>query len=763
MGEDIANALENLEEVDFDTMEPVMKQSTDSDTAKKAMENKQFEIQYGVQCKEYERRRNQYRENKVAAEALLWNQCTNTMKSKIQSRKDYLTNVKGKPVELLQAIKQHALSYESTQYRMKTVCDAMKSFVNLRQKEDESSIDYLKRFKAARDVFYSHTGKGFCFPVLLENDANYVTQLRTSVETLRTPEEREVAKKAMQDIAKKHMDEFHAYVYLENADRTRYGSIVTGLESQFNLNNDQYPKTLIDAQNVMENHPYDAEYKRKKKQREDQRRQSNQDRNKNKDKEETPTLSFAQLRNTCYCCGKNHKLPDCPVRHSTPKDQWHINKAKEAQQYQQMVADIESTMNNDIRSASGGDTVVSAPPTSTSSLTTATTANDTSWHFFNLLSAQDKDLVEQIIIDSGSSTDLFCNGKWLEEIQSDPASVNFTTNAGQFRVDKMGTLPDYGKVSYHKDAVTNIMSLAKLCDKYRVTFDSLKDDAFYVHTDKRVIRFGRNDSNLYAHTPSRMMTQHSHLQQARQTHVQTVQENMKFHTPREIKRAKQARDLLATLGSPSIQDLKTALATNAIANVPVTTQDVDLAERVFGPDLGTVKGKTTRRRPMPIVNDQIAIPPELYERRSELELCIDIMFVNEMPFLTTITRALYYRTALFLPTRKHQDLYTSLDEVLRMYNHNGFTISKIFCDGEFRPIMDPVKDEMNIDMRYSAAQAHVPEAERNNRTIKERIRATYHRLAALQEFAQGDHEDHSAGECSQAQLFPQQEWNLPAL
>ena len=68
---------------------------------------------------------------------------------------------------------------------------------------------------------------------------------------------------------------------------------------------------------------------------------------------------------------------------------------------------------------------------------------------------------------------------------------------------------------------------------------------------------------------------------------------MKFYTPREVDRAKKARDLLAALGTPSIADLKSAIAMNAIAGLPVTTKDVDLAEKIFGPDLGTLKGKTT--------------------------------------------------------------------------------------------------------------------------------------------------------------------------
>ena len=43
-------------------------------------------------------------------------------------------------------------------------------------------------------------------------------------------------------------------------------------------------------------------------------------------------------------------------------------------------------------------------------------------------------------------------------------------------------------------------------------------------------------------------------------------------------------------------------------------------------------------------------------------------------------------------------------------------------------MMEQVDDDLDVTMNFTNAQDHVPEAERNNRTIKERIRAAYHRL-----------------------------------
>ena len=162
-GEDIANSLENLEEISFKEDEPKMDISHATDEEEKARENEQHLNKYKIDYAAHKTRVDLYQDNKATVSALLWNQCANSMKAKIASRKDY-DQIKSNPILLLAAIKQHALSYESTKYSMKTVCDALKSFINLKQRDDESALDYLKKFKAARDVFLSHVGKDFCSP-----------------------------------------------------------------------------------------------------------------------------------------------------------------------------------------------------------------------------------------------------------------------------------------------------------------------------------------------------------------------------------------------------------------------------------------------------------------------------------------------------------------------------------------------------------------------------------------------------------------------
>ena len=55
-----------------------------------------------------------------------------------------------------------------------------------------------------------------------------------------------------------------------------------------------------------------------------------------------------------------------------------------------------------------------------------------------------------------------------------------------------------------------------------------------------------------------------------------------------------AKWLLHMLGYPLEVDLKTIIKMNAIQENPITESDLKLMECLFGPNIPTVKGKTTR-------------------------------------------------------------------------------------------------------------------------------------------------------------------------
>jgi hypothetical protein len=98
-----------------------------------------------------------------------------------------------------------------------------------------------------------------------------------------------------------------AFNYLENADQSKYRSILSGLITQQSLGNNQYPKSIGEANNILSNHHFNAIKPGTK--------FFNKNSNNNSKKEleqERINLSFAQLEGKCYCCSKpRHKSPQC--------------------------------------------------------------------------------------------------------------------------------------------------------------------------------------------------------------------------------------------------------------------------------------------------------------------------------------------------------------------------------------------------------------------------------------------------------------------
>ena len=73
-----------------------------------------------------------------------------------------------------------------------------------------------------------------------------------------------------------------------------------------------------------------------------------------------------------------------------------------------------------------------------------------------------------------------------------------------------------------------------------------------------------------------------------------IEENAKFLTPKEITQAKVTMQLLHMRGFPLVVNLKTIIKMNVIWDNLVTESDLKVMEHLLGPDIPTMKGKTTR-------------------------------------------------------------------------------------------------------------------------------------------------------------------------
>jgi hypothetical protein len=306
----------------------------------------------------------------------------------------------------------------------------------------------------------------------------------------------------------------------------------------------------------------------------------------------------------------------------------------------------------------------------------------------------------------------------IQEVKGE--SLDLVTNAGVLRTTQKASIPGWGKAWYNPHAITNIFSYAEMAQKHRITYDSATEDAFIVHLPDKKVKFNKTDQWLYIFKPK--ITKNNNQMQF----LNTVDENKHFFTRQQFARAKLARELYNALGTPSLADFKAIIRMNLIVNNLITQKDIDIAESIFGPEIGSLKGKTIRKTPIPVIDDFIELPRELFEQQEKIVLCIDGIKVNGLTFLTTISKNIFYRTAQFIETKAVSNYMDALKEVFQVYNKAGFRVQEIRSDNEFHPLLNSLYTDFGIRLNMANPHDHVPEAERNNRVIKERIRSAFH-------------------------------------
>jgi hypothetical protein len=202
-------------------------------------------------------------------------------------------------------------------------------------------------------------------------------------------------------------------------------------------------------------------------------------------------------------------------------------------------------------------------------------------------------------------------------------------------------------------------------------------------------------------------------------HIQTVRGNYEGHTKKDMMQAKEVRRMQAMLGNPSEKDFKGMVSGNMIKNCPVTTTDITNARVIFGPDLASIRGKTVRRTPAPVVADYVAVPRALVEQNKVVTLAADVIFVDGTAFLITVSRRIKFITAEHVQVRTVTSLSKHLTRVLQVYGRAGFKVRTILMDGEFEKVRNLMPC---VECNTTAAKENVSEAERTIRTIKEQTR-----------------------------------------
>ena len=252
--------------------------------------------------------------------------------------------------------------------------------------------------------------------------------------------------------------------------------------------------------------------------------------------------------------------------------------------------------------------------------------------------------------------------------------------------------------------------------------DSSKDSTITMHKNNGdQIRFTPSTHGLFKYE---LHEDQSSINQmwSMATGIPTVAENAMKYTKRAYKRAFEARRLQNIIMRPSLRKYKDVIL-DYLRDTTVTRADINAAEDIFGPNIGSLKGKTVRRPNEHVPAGVDAVPHAVLKLHRQVTLAIDIMFVNKVPFFVTKSRELQFTTIESLPNRQIKTVKDVLNTVIRLYEARAFVVGSIMADHEFEPLRP-----WHPSLSTTASDEHVSEIERHIRTIKDSTRSTYRML-----------------------------------
>lgn len=632
----------------------------------------------------YRKKLDAYEENKPKVYSMLKGQCTTAILNVLKGLPNWEDiELEKNPLPLWLEIVNISMNGTAVDDDgEKRIIDASRRFQMFRQKK-ETVGDFYERFEAE---YQALRGSG-------------ASLIRVEVPNGMDPDEAE----ELNDEISRREEKQKALYFINKLDKTRFGGMMDDLQNAYDRGRNEYPVSLtsayqmalnyrengrrVDSLPAGNNEQYGAAFaangnKEKKK-------GNNGGFNKNKKRGGGEDKDFSSYK--CFLCGEEgHIRQNCPI----------LKKAREYLEKEEKQKSEEALM---ICGTEFIGCTFCGEDTDEQPVLSLGTQNEQSDGF----------APTQVLCDNQSSVNVFCNPSLLTNIRkSDTTMVisGINKNGEPIKTNTIGDFAWFGKVYYHPEAVANILSFHDLAKRFPVTFDSEKNCFIVITQDGKQIKFSPKGKH-YCHETKKLF---------RRALIDTVEQNKSQFTTREVEQARAAADLYEIMGRPSYRDLIQAVNRGTIMNCPITAKDINRAIQIWGPDLGTIKGKMVRSTPDPVPSvDNFGSFEE-----KEVILCVDICFIRGLEFLASISRRLCLLVVIYLPDRSKKSITKAFDEIKSVYLKFKIGIKAIYTDGE--GAVNALKIYVEAGgtlLETTSKNEHVHEIERSIRVIKERVRS----------------------------------------
>jgi hypothetical protein len=184
--------------------------------------------------------------------------------------------------------------------------------------------------------------------------------------------------------------------------------------------------------------------------------------------------------------------------------------------------------------------------------------------------------------------------------------MSIMCNAGLTKTKLVGDLPGFGEVWFNPNGIANILSMSQVEREFPITYENQN---FTIHkTDGTKRHFTKSEQGLY------YLDAAASLKNTGVVLVDTVADKKSSYSNKDYSQAVLARKVQDMIGRPSLKTFLKVVENNLLMNCPITRNNVVAAEDLFGPNLGSLKGKTTRRTSPRVRPENHSIPLGIMEK-----------------------------------------------------------------------------------------------------------------------------------------------------
>ena len=192
---------------------------------------------------EYVKRSNYLSENVKTLYSLVWGQCTDIMRQKVEALGNFETmSSDGDGLELLRAIKDMSFNFQSQKYVPHSLHESKHRFYMCSQGRHLTTQAYLEYFQNMVDVI-EHSGGSIGHKPGIERAI--AAETGAVIDSM-TVEQRDNLKKEAQD-------RYLAVAFMLGSDRSRFGRLIENLENDFLQGRNNYPASLTGAYSLLTN------------------------------------------------------------------------------------------------------------------------------------------------------------------------------------------------------------------------------------------------------------------------------------------------------------------------------------------------------------------------------------------------------------------------------------------------------------------------------------------------------------------------------